>query len=434
MPVAIEEPLVETGPDREALMKENQMYKEVMTRMMELKRNQTLMMARMNPYGMAGMPGMAPAQQSAFMPMMPTNPVMPVYPQMQTNPMQTMQMQLMANQFAAQQAQLQQMRLAMQSMQQRQAYGMSSQAMAMPGVSQQSAYSPMIANQGQMMNNPMLMQQMMMRNKLLQQQQQQRQMQQMQQMQQHAHGHANRNAIQSMPQSQMTAASVKKTPLPVEVVTAKPIVKALPAVSDTLQSMPTPEEQELERDEESLDSKASGARVAEQTDSKQVLGLDERPNFKNAKPDSAALDYESQAFSDKLREVGTPSQTLPSASLEDSEFLEQILRGMNATTSPHKPKRQRRPHFLVKASIRKLSKEKMQKASWLKDPPPDYCTQSILVHDECDKARNKERRWSFNFDDGTCYLYEDPCPADKKNSFTALSACIAACWRQTDRR
>lgn len=95
--------------------------------------------------------------------------------------------------------------------------------------------------------------------------------------------------------------------------------------------------------------------------------------------------------------------------------------------------RQRRPHLLVKAKIRKLSREKMAKVRWLRDAPPDYCSQSILVHDECDKDK-KERRWSFNFDDGTCYLYVDPCPGERKNSFTQLSQCIASCWRQVERK
>lgn len=111
--------------------------------------------------------------------------------------------------------------------------------------------------------------------------------------------------------------------------------------------------------------------------------------------------------------------------------MEQILRGINQTDGQRRPKRYRKPHFLVKAAVRKLDKEHVKKSKWLSDPPPEFCYDPILIHDECEKKKKKkERRWSYSLEDGTCFLYDDPCPAGKKNSFSALSACISNCWRQ----
>ena len=146
-------------------------------------------------------------------------------------------------------------------------------------------------------------------------------------------------------------------------------------------------------------------------------------------------DYENQAFADKMVEVQSSDFT-PAPSLENSEFLEQVVNDY-ARDRPvkSKPHRWRKPHLLVKAAIRKLPPAKLARAKWLKDPPPEFCIQPIVVHDECDDAQARKkpaRRWSYQLDDGTCYLYEDPCPdPSRKNSFEQLSQCIASCWRQT---
>lgn len=165
-----------------------------------------------------------------------------------------------------------------------------------------------------------------------------------------------------------------------------------------------------------------------------VLGLDERMNMtEDGGPEDEAEDeataFENQAYTDKLREVIEPGDERAAPSLEDSEFLDTILQGLNTKQARKKPRRQKKPRFLVKANIRKLSREKLKKARWLWDTPPDYCMGRILIHDEC-LTNSLEKRWSFNFDDGLCYLYEEPCPEGKENSFTTLSQCISSCWRQ----
>ena len=106
-----------------------------------------------------------------------------------------------------------------------------------------------------------------------------------------------------------------------------------------------------------------------------------------------------------------------------------------------------RPQFLMKASMRNLSRDRIRKASWHQEPAPDFCHEVILVHEECDDhhvrrvskgtASRRQRqesskiRWSFNLEDGNCYQYTDPCPLFKRNSFHSLSQCLATCWRQT---
>lgn len=158
-------------------------------------------------------------------------------------------------------------------------------------------------------------------------------------------------------------------------------------------------------------------------------------------------DYESQLCAEKEREISSLVETTPVPSLEESNFLEQLLKA-NGEGDGHgygirrRAKRYRRPTFLIKASIRKFSPDRLEKAKWLKEPSPEFCLESILIHDECEtpkrysrrslglRGRKGERRWSFSLKDGTCLLYNDPCPQLKRNSFTQLSQCIATCWRQ----
>jgi hypothetical protein len=98
-----------------------------------------------------------------------------------------------------------------------------------------------------------------------------------------------------------------------------------------------------------------------------------------------------------------------------------------------------KPKFLMKASIRNAKQEKLKKSSWHQEPAPEFCNESILIHDECDSnvnshGRKKDKRWSFNLEDGNCYQYEDPCPLFKRNSFRQLSECLATCWRHASVR
>lgn len=152
-------------------------------------------------------------------------------------------------------------------------------------------------------------------------------------------------------------------------------------------------------------------------------------------------------YAEKEREVSSILDTTPVPSLEESDFLEQLLKANGESTGygvRRRAKRYRRPKFLVKAAIRKLSPDRLEKARWLREPSPEFCHEAILVHDECDGGgsmagprgsrgrKGGERRWSFSLEDGTCLLYNDPCPQLKRNSFTQLSQCIATCWRQFD--
>lgn len=166
-----------------------------------------------------------------------------------------------------------------------------------------------------------------------------------------------------------------------------------------------------------------------------VLGLDERINLteegepKEEEEDEATA-FENQAYADKLREVSEPADDEGAPpSLEDSGFLDQRIAGSNTPQVRRRPRRLKKPRFLVKANIRRLSQERLRKAKWLGEPPPEYCLNRLLITDEC-PPNSAERRWSYNFDDGKCYLYEDPCPEGKQNSFTSLSQCVANCWRQ----
>ncbi|KAI1303674.1 hypothetical protein HDE_02101 [Halotydeus destructor] len=142
---------------------------------------------------------------------------------------------------------------------------------------------------------------------------------------------------------------------------------------------------------------------------------------------------EAEEYRQKLLEVATSDEEeTPAPSLETSEFLEQIIN--REKDELKKPRRWRKPVLLVKASIKRLTLEKLRRAKWLRDPAPEYCAQSIIVHDECDRNRKQklERRWSYSIDEGTCFLYEDPCPGERRNSFKQLSNCISSCWRQYD--
>lgn len=99
-----------------------------------------------------------------------------------------------------------------------------------------------------------------------------------------------------------------------------------------------------------------------------------------------------------------------------------------------------KPKFLMKASMKNVRPDRVRKASWHKEPAPDFCYEAILVHEECDShiqslrnhkqnLKKENERWSFNLEDGNCYQYHDPCPLFKRNSFTSLSQCLATCWR-----
>lgn len=95
-----------------------------------------------------------------------------------------------------------------------------------------------------------------------------------------------------------------------------------------------------------------------------------------------------------------------------------------------------KPRMLMRASVRNVKSDKLRKSMWHREPAPEFCNESILIHDECDanlispNKRMKEKRWSFNLEDGNCYLYEDPCPLFKRHSFRQLPECLATCWRQ----
>ncbi|RWS09370.1 Trypsin-1-like protein, partial [Dinothrombium tinctorium] len=88
-----------------------------------------------------------------------------------------------------------------------------------------------------------------------------------------------------------------------------------------------------------------------------------------------------------------------------------------------------RPHFLFKASVHNPPKKELEKAIWLKYPPPAYCFEPLLIVDSCEEQK-VEKRWTFNPEDNKCYLYYDFCPNERdENSFKHLTECISICWR-----
>ena len=141
----------------------------------------------------------------------------------------------------------------------------------------------------------------------------------------------------------------------------------------------------------------------------------------------------------EARETMKLQEGTPAPPLEQSEFFEDPLGDTNRGKTRYGSgnfkgtKRCWRPRFLVKADFRKISPQKTSKVKWLKIAPPDFCQESILIHRECDSyiespLKRHEYRWSFNLEDGGCYLYVDPCPLFKRNSFRNLFQCIATCW------
>jgi len=128
--------------------------------------------------------------------------------------------------------------------------------------------------------------------------------------------------------------------------------------------------------------------------------------------------------------------------LEESEYFQDTIfdpekRGYGSGNF-RRAKKYWKPRLLVKAVVKPISPEKVNRVKWIKTPPPDLCQQSMLIHRECDVFINdpytKEYRWSFNLEDGNCYLYRDPCPLFKTNSFQNVSQCIATCWRPAFKR
>lgn len=165
---------------------------------------------------------------------------------------------------------------------------------------------------------------------------------------------------------------------------------------------------------------------------------------KEQKEMSGTEDYdEEEGLKNKVKEARETIKLqtgTPAPSLEESEFFENPLVDINRGKTRYgsgnfrRAKRYWRPRFLVRADVRRISPQKASRLKWLKTGPSDFCQESILIHRECDSCiesplKRHEYRWSFNLEDGGCYLYADPCPLFKRNSFRNLSECIATCWQ-----
>jgi hypothetical protein len=169
-------------------------------------------------------------------------------------------------------------------------------------------------------------------------------------------------------------------------------------------------------------------------------------HFKNAETVKTEDYDEDQGLQGKVNEAKKTAQGVAHPSLEESEYYQDPLvdpsnmydngRYKYGSGNFRRARRYLKPRFLVKASVKEMERNKTRRLSWLRIPPLDFCSQSILIHHECDSfledPRRTEHRWSFNLEDANCYLYADPCPIFKRNSFRSLSQCIASCWRPSN--